>query len=60
MQTTTKTFDAVSESRRWKESVSQKTAGMTTEEVLEYFDPKAVNHRFQQALEKARRETASS
>ena len=35
---TTKTFDAVAESRRWKEAVSRQTAGMTREQVLAFFN----------------------
>jgi hypothetical protein len=38
MKTKTKTFDAVRESRRWKESVVQRTAGMNRAEVLEFFN----------------------
>ena len=38
MKTKTKTFDAVCESRRWKESVVQRTAGMNRAEVLEFFN----------------------
>jgi hypothetical protein len=38
MKTKTKTFDAVRESRRWKESVAQRTAGMSRAEVLEFFN----------------------
>ena len=34
----TKTFDAVAESRRWKEAVSRQTAGMTREQVLAFFN----------------------
>ena len=34
----TKTFDAVAESRRWKEAVSRQTADMTREQVLAFFD----------------------
>ncbi len=34
----TKTFDAVTESRRWKAAVSQKTKSMSREEVLAFFD----------------------
>ena len=34
----TKTFDAVAESRRWKEAVSHETEGMTREEVLAFFN----------------------
>ena len=39
MKTTkTKTFDAVAESRRLKEAVSQQTEGMTREQVLAFFN----------------------
>ena len=34
----TKTFDAVTESRRWKEAVSHQTAGMTHEQVIAFFN----------------------
>lgn len=34
----TKTFDAVTEARRWKAVVSQKTEGMSREQVLAFFD----------------------
>ena len=59
METKTKTFDAVAESRKWKESVALQTQGMTREEVLAYFDREAVHHRFQEALERARQQEAS-
>lgn len=39
MKTTkTKTFDTVTESRRWKEAVSRETAGMTRAELLAFFN----------------------
>ncbi len=39
MKTTkTKTFDAVLESRRWKEEVSCQTKSMSHEQVLAFFD----------------------
>ena len=38
MKTTKKTFDAVLESRRWKESVVRQTAEMSRAEVLEFFN----------------------
>ena len=38
MKTKMKTFDAVAESRRWKESVARQTAGMSRTEVLEFFN----------------------
>jgi hypothetical protein len=31
-------FDAVAESRRWKEAVAQETAGMTSAERVAYFN----------------------
>jgi len=34
METTTKTFDAVAESRKWKEAVARETEGMTREQVV--------------------------
>ena len=39
MKTTKKkSFDAVLESRRWKESVARKTEGMSRAELLEFFN----------------------
>jgi hypothetical protein len=60
METKNKTFDAVKESRKWKESVGRATEGMTREEVLAYFDREAVHRRFQEALERAREREGSS
>lgn len=34
----TKTFDAVTESRRWKAAVAEKTQAMSRAEVLAFFD----------------------
>jgi len=48
-----KAFDAVAESRRWKEAVAKETAGMTPEQVLAYFDRAAVQRRFDTALRQA-------
>jgi hypothetical protein len=59
MKTKIKTFDAVAESRKWKESVALETEGMTREEVLAYFDREAVHHRFQEALERAQASSAA-
>ena len=59
METRTKTFGAVAESRKWKESVGRETEDMTHEEVLAYFAPEAVHERFHQALERARQKQAS-
>ena len=52
----TKTFDAVTESRKWKESTALETEGMTRKEVLAYFDREAVGRRFQKALERSQRQ----
>jgi hypothetical protein len=39
MKTTkTKTFGAVAESRRWKQTVARETEGMSCEQVLAYFN----------------------
>ena len=53
METTTKTFDAVAESRKWKEAVARETEGMTRDEVVAYFDRDAVQRQFQSALERS-------
>lgn len=37
MATPKKKFDAVLSSRRWKEAVARKTAGMTAAQVLAFF-----------------------
>jgi hypothetical protein len=60
METKTKTFDAVAESRKWKESVGREAEGMTREEVLAYFDREVVHRRFQEALERAREASSKS
>ena len=48
-----KKFDAVAESRKWKEPVAKETEGMTVEETLAYFDNAAVRRRFEAALRRA-------
>ena len=53
MKAMTKNFDAAKESRAWKEKVGAQTSGLTTEEVIKYFDRQAVNRRFQAALKDA-------
>jgi hypothetical protein len=53
METTSKTFDAVAESRKWKEAVARETEGMTREQVVAYFDRDAVHRRFLSALERS-------
>jgi len=55
METKTKPFDAVAESRKWKEAVARKTEGMTRMEVLAYFDREAVRQRFQASLAHAKK-----
>lgn len=53
MKARTKRFDAVAESRKWKEAVARQTEGMTLAETLAYFDRQAVGHRFEAALRRA-------
>jgi hypothetical protein len=53
MKAKTKKFDAVAESRKWKEAVAKETEGMTTEEVMAYFDRAAVRRDFETALRQA-------
>jgi hypothetical protein len=55
MKAKTKRFDAVAESRKWKEAVAKETEGMTTEEVMAYFDRAAVRRDFEAALRRAKR-----
>jgi len=49
----TKKFDAVAESRKWKEAVAEETKGMTVEQTIAYFDRTAVRQRFDAALRRA-------
>jgi len=61
MATKTKLFDAVIESRKWKEAVARETAGMTREQLLAYFDREKTLERMREARERAaKRQTASS
>jgi hypothetical protein len=53
MKTPAKTFDAVIESRKWKEGVARETEGMTPEEAVVYFDRAAVRRRFEAALRRS-------
>lgn len=53
MKARTKRFDAVAESRKWKEAVAKETEGMTLAETLAYFDREAVGRRFEAALRQA-------
>ena len=55
MGTKTKRFDAVSESRKWKESVAAKTEGLTSEQTVSYFEYQAVRRRFDEVLRRAKR-----
>ncbi len=57
MKARTKKFDAVAESRKWKEAVAEETTGMTPEQTLAYFDRAAVRRRFDAALRRANRTT---
>ncbi len=54
MRAKAKKFDAVAESRKWKEAVAKETEGMTPEETLAYFDRAAVRRRFEAALQRAK------
>jgi hypothetical protein len=53
METTIKSFDAVAESRKWKEAVARETAGMTREQMLAYFNREKTLERMRQARERA-------
>jgi hypothetical protein len=53
MKARTKTFDAVAESRKWKEAVAKETKGMTPEQTTAYFERQAVRKRFEEALRRA-------
>jgi hypothetical protein len=53
MKARTKTFDAVAESRKWKEAVAKETEGMTPEQTIAYFERAAVRRRFGEALRRA-------
>lgn len=53
MKARMKRFDAVAESRKWKEAVAKETEGMTPEETIAYFDRAAVRRRFRAALRRA-------
>ena len=55
MKARTKRFDAVVESRKWKESVAQVTGGMTPEETVAHFQRETVRRRFEAALQQAER-----
>jgi hypothetical protein len=54
MKAKTKRFNAVAESRKWKEAVAKETEGMTSEETMAYFDRAAVRRDFEAALRRAR------
>ncbi len=59
METTTKTFDAVAESRQWKETVALETEGMTRDQVVAYFNGDAVQRRFLAALARSSQDTVA-
>jgi hypothetical protein len=56
MKARMKTFDAVAESRKWKEAVARQTEGMTPEQTIAYFERAAVRRRFDAALRRAEQE----
>jgi len=60
METTIKSFDAVAESRKWKEAVARETAGMTREQILAYFNREKTLERMRQARERAAASQPSS
>jgi hypothetical protein len=60
MKTATKKFDAVTESRKWKEKVAAETEGLSCEDTLKFFDRQIVNERFREALERANQDASSS
>ena len=53
MKAKTKEFDAVAESRKWKEAVAKETEGMTSEETTAYFDRAAVRRDVEAAVRRA-------
>jgi len=53
MKAKTKKLDTMTESRKWKEAVARETEGMTSEQVVAYFDRAAVRRRFDAALRQA-------
>ena len=58
MATRKKAFDAVAESRRWKEAVAQKTAGMSPEQSIAFFNREKALARMQALRKKAPRSVA--
>ena len=60
MKARTKKFDAVAESRKWKEAVAKETEGMTIEQTIAYFDRAGVRLRFDAALRRAEQEESGS
>lgn len=61
MKTKTKTFDAVAESRKWREATSRKLDAMTLPDRLEYLEKVRERYAAEHAAWKARQplETAS-
>lgn len=55
MKAKRKRFDAVAESRKWKEAVAEETEGMTPDEIVAYLDRVAVRRRFEAALRRGER-----
>ncbi len=59
MKARMKKFDAVAESRKWKEAVARETRGMSPEQTIAYFDRDAVSRRFDAALRRAKQQGQS-
>jgi len=56
METKTKTFDAVAESRKWREATSAKLNAMSCEEQLKYLSEVHARYVVEYAERKAQRE----
>ena len=60
METKTKIFDAVAESRKWREATSRKLDGMSREERLEYLRQVRENYAAQYAAHHAKGRLATA
>jgi len=60
MATKKKTFDAVAESRRWKETVARKTSGMSPTQLLAFFNRDKALARTQTLRKKSARYVSSN
>ena len=59
METKTKTFDAVEESRKWREATSRKLDAMTSEKRLAYLRQVGERYATERARRRARRNLAT-